>query len=390
MQRPAVSPLPCCAKATAQFKEAVKRRLSELKMQEAGARDALNDQITKLQRQLDTAKQTKLADNKIITSNRIAYQRLQATYEKLLAQLEGKCFEREKICHFILPLCIQNQIHNCQKQWDLIYPTNKLTYGFSGSHAYGEPSLGTMARICYVIRSELQLQGRPLQAGDVLLDWGAGAGKWLLFARAFLHAPGMFALGVEVEEAIHRVCTQNINVAQDQGFSFNTEVIHSSSETFLSFCPARVVVNYDGGYQKRSHTPKSRIHQTIMRTAFVSPSVDVVVSTRLNQQQFRDYFEGHSHRLRGSNWKCRVLPGANFGGSSFNVNIWFRLTPMTIQESVIDSRFRLALSHFTQNMHVTGSPWTWSGTLLLSGAPSDAQGFASASMCCFPTIPTNK
>jgi hypothetical protein len=280
---------------------------------------------------------------RIIQKNKDAYQNLMDEKCELAASLarlqdDLGSFEREK-CESFLPLCLEEQVHNATRLWDSVYPTNKLTYGLSGEHMYGEPSFGTMARICHVISSELQRQGRPLQPGDVLLDWGAGAGKWLLFARDFLQSPDMFALGIEIEEQIFRICSKNIEVAQAQDVALRTKVLHSSAATFLSFCPARVVVNYDGGYQKKLDTPKGRIHQTVLRTAFVSPSVDVVVSTRLNLQTFEDYFSGHLLRLGHSRWKCLFLESQNFGGSNFNVNIWFRLSPMDVQgRSFLDPR----------------------------------------------------
>ena len=90
----------------------------------------------------------------------------------------------------------------------------------------------------------------------------------------------------------------------------------------------RVVLNYDGGTQKILNTVKGRIHQTIMRVAFCSASVDVVVSSKLDMNTFYRYFGYHIGKLCGSLWKCLVCPTCDFGGSRFNVNVWFRVTPM--------------------------------------------------------------
>jgi hypothetical protein len=93
---------------------------------------------------------------------------------------------------------------SCEKQWHELYPTHDLTAGLCGKHAYGEPNFLTIGRICHVISSELQRQRKPLKPGDILVDWGCGAGKWLCFARKFLGIPDMVALGIEEEQAISK------------------------------------------------------------------------------------------------------------------------------------------------------------------------------------------
>ena len=98
----------------------------------------------------------------------------------------------------------------CQQQWNDLHPTNALTFGAADLHMYGEPTFGTMARICHTISSELANLGNPLNRDDILLDWGCGAGKWLCFARQFLSVPDMTALGIEVEEGIFAICKKNI------------------------------------------------------------------------------------------------------------------------------------------------------------------------------------
>lgn len=236
-------------------------------------------------------------------------------------------FSREK-WNIPLPLCEQQKAISFQAKWVFWFPHRNLTSGFSGSHVYGEPSVGTIARICHAIKSELEQQGHPLKAGDVLLDWGAGSGKWLLFAREFLGTPGMLGLGIECERGVYEICCRNLRTAQEQGFGLQTAVLHADATSFRCFCSVRVFLNYDGGFQKTLDTPKGRIHQTIMRAAFCSPSVNVIVSTRTNMLVFNRYFSKHLHRLGGSVWKCVYLPPQDFGGSHFQVNIWFRVSPM--------------------------------------------------------------
>ena len=78
----------------------------------------------------------------------------------------------------------------------------------------------------------------------------------------------MIALGIEAEQKILDVCKNNL-------LAFNTgrcSVVNENSERFVSFCPARIVVNYDGGIQPMQSNANGKIHRTIMRTAFCSPS----------------------------------------------------------------------------------------------------------------------
>jgi hypothetical protein len=86
-----------------------------------------------------------------------------------------------------------------------------------------------MARVCHLISSELQHLGKPLQSGDILLDWGCGAGNWLCFARELLGVPSMVALGIEADEVIFHTCTKNLlHICR-------SSVVHADSESFASF-----------------------------------------------------------------------------------------------------------------------------------------------------------
>ena len=177
-------------------------------------------------------------------------------------------------------------------------------------------------------QKELENLQKPIGKQDILLDWGAGAGKWLIFAPHFLGVPDMTAIGIECERQIFEFCQTNLSLARKNKLTAHTCVIHANSQTFASFFPARIFLNYDGGSQKNLDTEKSRIHLRIMRIAFCSPSVDVIVSSKTSMDVFNRYFSKHVSKLCGSTWKCLFVPHANFGGSTYNVNIWFRLCPM--------------------------------------------------------------
>ena len=76
------------------------------------------------------------------------------------------------VSKYVFPQSLTEQINDFQKQWRQIYPTFSLTSGHSGVHAYGEPTMGTIGRICHIIKSELDSMGRPIASHDRLLDWG--------------------------------------------------------------------------------------------------------------------------------------------------------------------------------------------------------------------------
>jgi hypothetical protein len=144
----------------------------------------------------------------------------------------------------------------------------------------------------------------------------------------------MVVLGIECAQKIFDICKTNLTNIR------GSNAVLAKSESFDSFCPARVVVNYDGGIQAMSRTLNGQIHQQIMRKAFCSPTVDVVVSTRLNWDAFWDYFGGNLHLLGGSLWKCIYIKQCVFGGSKFTPNVWFRMSPMHACTPIIDKRMQ--------------------------------------------------
>jgi hypothetical protein len=354
-------PEPCCAATrksvlaeTQQFIHSARATLAISKEKSVAFKQfngELKKQVAELQEDIACKARQISANKAIILAQKEELKKVQGERDELREQVDelqqaalgalpptsrGLClslFSRQKTSHF-LPSYLRKKANGMQRRWNSMYPTNHLTQGLSGVFAYGEPSFVTMARICHVIAAELDAQCKPLQPDEILLDWGCGAGKWLLFARELLEAPQMIALGIEAEERIFDVCSRNLRVGQQVGVR-GTNVLHARSDTFSSFCPARVVLNYDGGQQKLQETTKGRIHLNIMRTAFCSPSVDVVVSTRLNMGVFCRYFSEHLDKLGGSLWKCLFVPRCHFGGSQFNVNVWFRLSPMHRKSNIL-------------------------------------------------------
>ena len=220
-----------------------------------------------------------------------------------------------------IPPDMKNFITAANVIWPIIHPTCKLTMTEEKGHAYGEPTFGAMAKICSVIKSELEMLNKPITPDDIFLDWGAGAGRWLIFVKLFLG--DLICLGIECDSEVYKICNNNLTKAQVVGFGHRSKVLWARSESFECFCPVRIFYNYDGGAQKTQATAKGTIHPTLMRAAFSSPSVDVIVSTRTSLTVFCEYFENQFFRLGNSVWKAVRLPPQSMGGSSFRVTSGF-------------------------------------------------------------------
>lgn len=281
----------------------------------------------------------------------IAKLRLEAaSFSRVREELEEKLRAGSRASAGAFPFCVSRTPYShgypchlmkdaeaCDKKWGELFPGHKLTYGLSEVYAYGEPTFYTMARICHVIREELQKLQKPLKPGDVILDWGAGAGKFVCFARALLGVGGMIVLGIECNKPIFDICKNNLLQV------LRSNVLHDRSQSFACFCPARVVYNYDGGVQPLTHTEAGKIHPAIMRAVFFSPTVDVVVSTRINLSTFNKYFKEHVEQFRGSVWKCIYIDNCSFQGSHFITNVWFRISPMH-DTCIVDKRMEALLA----------------------------------------------
>ena len=102
--------------------------------------------------------------------------------------------------------------------------------------------------MCYNWKQQLLHSNAPLK-GIVLLDWGCGSGKWILFSNRFLGIE-MKCVGFECVRNIFDICSTNLVAAQTHGLGRNSRALLVQSESFQTFCPARIIVNYDGGPQK--------------------------------------------------------------------------------------------------------------------------------------------
>lgn len=354
---------PCCAKAT---KRVFTRALELVKVAQSSAgglqtqlddsekrNEQLKEMVGGLRRDLDREKSAVLE----LQRNLEQQKAIVAAQQAQLAECSKKTFvvgehgllskclmslvflRSPNIC--IFPDSLQQVAITCQQKWNVLYPTHNLSSTESGGFIYGEPTFMAMTRICHVIKSELACLQKPLQPNDVFLDWGCGAGKWLCFAQQLLGVLRLVVLGIEIEQTMFEICKKNVSDV------CCANILHAASQSLSNFCPARIVVNYDGGPQAMQNTAKGRIHQTIMRTAFSSPTVDVVVSTRLNWDAFWAYFTDHWHHLGGSLWKCIYIRNCGFGGSRFTTNVWFRLTPMQRNNTyTIDKQMHKLLTGF--------------------------------------------
>ena len=298
--------------------------------------DVKTQAVDRLEHELRTVKD-KLANHmKIcVPSNSAA-----ANLKGLLSVL----FDSQKIHVLHVPPAMKPEVSRARTLWSLIYPMHQLTVTAEKGHAYGETSFGTMAKICNLISQELARMKKPVRSDDVFLDWGAGSGKWLVFVSYFLKVD-VTCIGVECDSIVYEVCKQNLEKAQMLHCATNSRVVQAYAQSFSCFCPVRIFYNYDGGFQKMQATAKGQIHPTIMRAAFCSPSIDVIISSRTSLSMFAQYFCGDFYLLGDSRWKAVSLPGQSMGGSAYCVTVWFRLSPMSEPCAFfVDTRFEAILA----------------------------------------------
>jgi hypothetical protein len=210
--------------------------------------------------------------------------------------------------------------------------------------AYGEFTPGSIYKIFLALQKYANLQ-----PDEILLDWGCGHCKILLGLLLWL--PASVAIGIErdplvfkgAEDLLIRAAKFDVDVVNRIG------IIRADSQSFDSFAPASVVVQYDG--------PAIGLHQSfpahkhIMKRVFGSPTVRVVVSTKLNQSRFEDYFP--EKLPGGSPWTCVPLVGLSQGGSAYQAFLWIRtrsanrrlkFVDHTFLNPVVDARFSNVIS----------------------------------------------
>lgn len=149
--------------------------------------------------------------------------------------------------------------------------------------------MGTMRKICRIIADTLLSLGRPLQGGDVMVDWGCGSGRWLIFAPLLFEVQGLITVGIECDPLVANFCQWHLCRARHFGVPVRSHVVFADSASMNSFCPARVVLNYDGKYGPYDERGL-REHRTIMHKVFGSNTVDAVFSTKLTPAFFAKYF----------------------------------------------------------------------------------------------------
>jgi hypothetical protein len=188
----------------------------------------------------------------------------------------------------------------------------------------------TMAKICFVIVGLLKSSGKPLTEEDIFLDWGSGAGRFLICAPTLLGLSNLGSIGLECEGTLFKACQMTMQKYRESGFRVFVDAAHVQSQTLKSFHPARVVWNFDGHpvpVNQISATAKGSIHKEVMTLAFCTPSVDIVASTRMNNATFQFYFP-EPQMLGFSRWRPHRIAGCTFDNTQLLVYVWVRCTAM--------------------------------------------------------------
>jgi hypothetical protein len=140
----------------------------------------------------------------------------------------------------------------------------------------------------------------------------------------FLSAPvfagrAILSIGIEKDENIYKSCSTSVRIAHIKKI-YGCYILFGNACHLRSFVPATIVMAYDGLHDVQAdiHTEHYDIHHAL----FSSPTVRVVVSTKLTPSLFRHYF-----RLTNtiySSWYHIRLPGLRFASTSHSINLWFR------------------------------------------------------------------
>lgn len=187
---------------------------------------------------------------------------------------------------------------------------NNLSVTSAGGSAWGQATSESLWKIWHVID-----QNYEITESDIIFDWGCGLGK-MLFSSCFLLGVKCVCVGVEKELNIYSVCKRISRVMNIVEGCYSC-VEHGNSALLENFCPATVVVQYDG--PNKSAT--SEAHRHIMKLAFTSSSVQVILSTKLSPQLYSDYFSGTSFVQL---WRCVGINGLMFGKSTTKGYLWLK------------------------------------------------------------------
>ncbi len=194
----------------------------------------------------------------------------------------------------------------------------------SENHAWGEGNPATLAYIWDMIQTYV-----VLTPSDVIVDWGVGAGKFLLsyFFLCKNRPIGVKLLGIEKSLEAFNVCVRNVRRFHSvvEGAPYQINLHYGDSTSVKRWEPVTVVVNYDGGVQ--SHVEE--YHYILMRNCFQSESVRAIFSTKMNRTLFNIYFKDEPTY---STWVCHTsAQPLKFGKSSFTGYLWVRRTRSVVQ-----------------------------------------------------------
>lgn len=193
-------------------------------------------------------------------------------------------------------------------RWNFL--NNNLSTTSDNGSAWGQATDGSLWKLWWCIDQFYKITG-----SDIIFDWGCGLGK-MLFSAFFLCRVKCVYVGVEKENGLYGVCKRISRVMKFVEGCY-CYVAHADSSLLEDFCPATVVVQYDGP----NRSPASQTHKHIMQLAFTSCTVRVLFSTKLSPQLYREYFEGTSFEPL---WRCVGIDGLMFGTSPTKGYLWVK------------------------------------------------------------------
>jgi hypothetical protein len=153
----------------------------------------------------------------------------------------------------------------------------------AGGSAWGQATIESLWKIWEVIKTKSNILER-----ETFLDWGAGLGKMMIAAHLFSGCTNMTSLGIEKDKHLYYKCKSNLDLFS-QIHHRKCATVLSNSETFSTFSPATIIMQYDGPPPKSHQITECFVK--IMTTILNSSSVKVLFSTKLNETTFRMIFD---------------------------------------------------------------------------------------------------